>query len=115
MKITKVLTGNGDQFTDRFAGKGKLPTGQHAFGRECALLGIEHRLIKPRHPQASGMVGCSNGRIGDIPATTCFRSCEGLQATLELLRRALQRSLAATRAGPSLASASHGPMAQGAS
>lgn len=83
MKIEKVLTDNGSQFTDRFTGKGKKPSGEHAFDRECALLGIEHRLIKPRHPQTNGMVERFNGRISDILATTRFRSREDLQTTIE--------------------------------
>ena len=83
MKIVKLLTDNGSQFTDRFTGKSKKPTGAHAFDRECALLGIEHRLTKPRHPQTNGMVERFNGRISDILATTHFRSREDLQTTLE--------------------------------
>lgn len=98
MKIEKVLTDNGSQFTDRFTGMGKQPSGKHAFDRECALLGIEHRLSPPRHPQTNGMVERFNGRISDILATTRFRSGEELQDTLEryaklyndhLLQRAL--------------------------
>ncbi|WP_081126054.1 IS481 family transposase [Metallibacterium scheffleri] len=83
MKIVKLLTDNGSQFTDRFTAKSKKPTGEHAFDRECALLGIEHRLTKPRHPQTNGMVERFNGRISDILATTHFRSREDLQTTLE--------------------------------
>jgi hypothetical protein len=53
------------------------------------LPGIERRLIKPRLPQTSGMVipkrgqKCFNDRIGDVFATTRFRSREDLQTTLE--------------------------------
>lgn len=83
MKIEKLLTDNGSQFTDRFTSKGKMPSGKHAFDRECALLGIEHRLITPRHPQTNGMVERFNGRISDILATTRFRSREDLQTTIE--------------------------------
>lgn len=83
MKIVKLLTDNGSQFTDRFTAKSKKPTGEHAFDRECALLGIEHRLTKPRHPQTNGMVERFNGRISDILATTHFHSREDLQTTLE--------------------------------
>ena len=79
----KILTDNGSQFTDRFTSKNKAPSGHHAFDRECALLGIEHRLIKPRHPQTHGMVERFNGRISDILATTRFCSHEDLQTTLE--------------------------------
>ena len=82
MKIEKLLTDNGSQFTDRFTGKTKKPSGKHVFDRECALLGIEHRLIKPRHPQTNGMVERFNGRISDILATTRFRSREDLQTTI---------------------------------
>ena len=82
MKIVKLLTDNGSQFTDRFTGKTKEPTGQHAFDRACALLRIEHRLITPRHPQTNGMVERFNGRISDILATTRFRSRDDLQTTI---------------------------------
>ena len=82
MKIVKLLTDNGSQFTDRFTSKTKEPTGHHAFDRECALFGIEHRLIKPRHPQTNGMVERFNGRISDILATTRFRSRDDLQTTI---------------------------------
>ena len=83
MKIANVLTDNGSQSTDRFTGKGKQPAGHHAFDRECALLYIEHRSIKPHRPQTSDMVERFNGRIGDVLATTRFRSREDLQTTLE--------------------------------
>ena len=85
MKIVKLLTDNGSQFTDRFTGKAKdkEPSNKHAFDRECALLGIEHRLTKPRHPQTNGMVERFNGRISDILATTRFRSRDDLQTTIE--------------------------------
>jgi transposase InsO family protein len=83
MKIEKLLTDNGSQFTDRFNRKRKKPSGKHAFDRECVLLGIEHRLIKPRQPQTNGMVERFNGRISDILATTRFRSRVDLQTTLE--------------------------------
>src|SRR5665213_781835 len=83
MKIEKLLTDNGSQFTDRFTAKGKEPSGTHAFDRQCAALGIEHRLIKPRHPQTNGMVERFNGRISDVLATTRFRSREDLQTTIE--------------------------------
>ena len=50
--ITKVLTDNRKEFSDRFCASGQRePTGQHAFDRVCAAHGIEHRLIKPRHPR----------------------------------------------------------------
>lgn len=83
MKIEKLLTDNGSQFTDRFHSKGKQPSGKHAFDRACASLDIEHRLIKPRHPQTNGMVERFNGRISDVLATTRFHSREDLQSTLE--------------------------------
>ena len=83
MKIEKLLTDNGSQFTDRFTGKDKKPSGNHAFDRECALLSIEHRVTKPRHPQTNGMVERFNGRISDVLATTRFRSREDLQTTIE--------------------------------
>jgi len=83
MKIVKLLTDNGSQFTDRFTSKKKTPSGDHAFDRECALLGIEHRLTKPRHPQTNGMVERFNGRISEVLHTTHFNSAEQLSTTLK--------------------------------
>jgi len=83
MKITKLLTDNGSQFTDRFTSRTKVPTGEHVFDRECALLGIEHRLIPPRHPQTNGMVERFNGRISELIGRTHFRSSDDLQQTLQ--------------------------------
>uniref|UniRef100_UPI0012947373 integrase core domain-containing protein n=1 Tax=Desulfogranum mediterraneum TaxID=160661 RepID=UPI0012947373 len=43
------------------------------FDKICATHGIEHRLIKPRHPQANGMVERFNGRIEDILNQTLLK------------------------------------------
>ena len=81
--ITKVLTDNGKEFSDRFCATGQRePTGRHAFDRVCAANGIEHRLIKPRHPQTNGMIERFNGRISEVLQTTRFRSGEHLHETL---------------------------------
>ena len=84
MKIQKILTDNGSQFTDRFTAKDKRATGKHAFDVACAGLGIEHRLSPPRHPQTNGMVERFNGRISDLVKQTRFASAAELQATLTL-------------------------------
>jgi len=43
MKIAKLLTYNGKEFTDRlFASRERKATGQPEFGRLCAGLDIEH-------------------------------------------------------------------------
>lgn len=81
--IQKLLTDNGSEFTDRYlTGGEKTPTGSHAFDQLCTQLGIEHRLIAPRHPQTNGMVERFNGRIADVLRTHRFRSGEELEATL---------------------------------
>ena len=84
VKIVKLLTDNGSQFTDRFSAGGskKQPSGTHIFDRLCKQLGIEHRLIPPRHPQTNGMVERFNGRISDIVHQTRFGSAAELEATL---------------------------------
>lgn len=82
MKIIKLVTDNGSQFTDRFTSKRKTPSGTHAFDLTCQTLGIEHRLIPPRHPQTNGMVERFNGRISDVLATTRFVSGEELETTI---------------------------------
>ena len=82
-KITKLLTDNGKEFTDRYCRGGKRePTGNHLFDRVCAENDIIHRLTKPRTPQTNGMVERFNGRIAAILKTTRFRSSEDLQKTL---------------------------------
>ena len=58
------------------------PPGRHRFDRACELHGIEHRLIKPRHPQTNGRVERCNGRISAVLATTRFDSAQSLEDTL---------------------------------
>jgi transposase InsO family protein len=82
IKITKILTDNGSQFTDRFAMKDKKPSGQHAFDKVCANMAIEHRLAPPRHPQTNGMVERFNGRISELLQQTRFDSRADLETTL---------------------------------
>lgn len=84
VKIIKLLTDNGSQFTDRFTAgsKKKEPSGTHVFDRLCKQFGIEHRLIPPRHPQTNGMVERFNGRISDIVNQTRFGSAAELESTL---------------------------------
>jgi transposase InsO family protein len=82
IKIIKLLTDNGSQFTDRFSTKDKKPSGQHAFDNVCAGMGIEHRLAPPRHPQTNGMVERFNGRISELLQQTRFDSRADLETTL---------------------------------
>lgn len=83
-KISKVLTDNGKEFTDRFSTAGeRKPTGDHIFDQACQSQAIEHRLTKPKHPQTNGMVERFNGRIADILKTTRFDSSADLKQTLE--------------------------------
>ncbi|MFM9429115.1 transposase InsO family protein [Variovorax sp. GrIS 2.14] len=83
LKIVKLLTDNGKEFTDRlFASREREPTGAHEFDRLCTELGIEHRLTKPRTPKINGMVERFNGRIGDVLKTHHFHSGEDLEHTL---------------------------------
>ena len=57
VKITRVLTDNGKEFTDRLFGlRQRAASGEHDFDRLCDDLGIEHRLSPPMHPQTNGMV-----------------------------------------------------------
>lgn len=82
--ITKVLTDNGKEFTDRFCATGeRQPTGAHAFDQVCATNHIEHRLTKPRTPQTNGMIERFNGRIADVLATTRFDSSQHLTDTIK--------------------------------
>ena len=82
MLISKLLTDNGSQFTDRFTARQRAPSGQHVFDKACLALNIEHRLSPPRHPQTNGMVERFNGRITDVVQQTRFTSAAQLEATL---------------------------------
>ncbi|MCI5158011.1 MAG: transposase, partial [Candidatus Electrothrix sp. AUS1_2] len=81
--ISKILTDNGKEFTDRFCPTGeRKPTGNHIFDQECAEHGIEHRLIKPKKPRTNGMVERFNGRIQEVVQQTRFESARQLEETL---------------------------------
>ena len=83
IRITRLLTDNGKEFTDRlFASRERQPSGQHEFDLLCQALGIEHRLTRPRTPQTNGMVERFNGRIADVLRTHRFQSGEDMQQTL---------------------------------
>lgn len=83
IKIVKVLTDNGKEFTDRFCRSGeRTPTGKHPFDQVCEQHAIEHRLIKPYTPRTNGMIERFNGRIADILKATRFTSSAELQKTL---------------------------------
>jgi transposase InsO family protein len=83
LKIVKLLTDNGKEFTARlFASRERQPTGNHEFDQMCQELGIEHRLTKPRTPKTNGMVERFNGRISDVLKTNHFNSAENLEQTL---------------------------------
>ena len=68
MKISKLLTDNGSQSTDRFTGKTKKVSGRHAFDKRCAGFQIEHRLAPLRHPQTSlpSLAEMAIRRIGSV-------------------------------------------------
>jgi transposase InsO family protein len=84
MRITKLLTDNGPEFTDRFVhGRERTPTGNHVFDRVCSSHGIEHRLIRPWHPQTNGMVERYNGRVADQLRRTRFASSRELEEGLD--------------------------------
>ncbi|NNC29448.1 IS481 family transposase [Longimicrobium terrae] len=84
LRITKVLTDNGSEFSDRFVhGRERTPTGRHAFDKVCAANAIEHRLSPPWHPQTNGMVERYNGRISEQLARTRFASEDELRAGLD--------------------------------
>ena len=83
IKITKLLTDNGKEFTDRlFASREREPSGNHEFDQLCTALGIEHRLTKPRTPQTNGMVERFNCRVKDVLNTNHFISGQDMRETL---------------------------------
>jgi len=83
MKITRVLTDNGKELTDRLFGlRKRAATGNHEFDRLCAEPDIAHRLAPPMRPRTNGMVARFNGRIEDVRQSHNFRSGEDLERTI---------------------------------
>ena len=83
IKIVKLLTDNGKEFTDRlFASRERAPSGLHEFDRLCAELGIKHRLTRPRTLKTNGMVERFNSRISDVLNMHRFNSSLHLAQTL---------------------------------
>ena len=82
IKISKILTDNGSQFTDCFSTKDKKSSDDHAFDQACTSMAIEHRLVPPQHPQTDGMVERFNGRINELLQQTWFDSRADLEKTL---------------------------------
>jgi transposase InsO family protein len=83
LKIQKLLTDNGKEFTDRlFALRARQPTGEHEVDQLCQALGIEHRLTKPRTPKTNGLVERFNGRISDVLKTHRFHIGHDMEQTL---------------------------------
>ncbi len=83
IKIQKLLTDNGKEFTDcLFVSREREPSGQYDFDQLCQALGIEHRLTNPRTPQTNGMVERFNGRIADMLKTNRFNSAQDMGQTL---------------------------------
>jgi hypothetical protein len=73
MKISKLLTDNISQFTDRFTSKKREPTGRHKFDVRCKAMGIEHRLCPLSQTQTNGMVDRFNDSISKLVNPDAFR------------------------------------------
>lgn len=83
IKINKLLTDNGKEFTDRlFVSRERQPSGNHEFDRLCQELGIEQRLTRPKTPKTNGMIERFHGRIADLLKTHRFSNGEDLEQTL---------------------------------
>ena len=55
--IFQIQTDNGTEFTDKYSsGRGKGPSGSHAFDRWCEMHGIEHKLIPIGEKELNGKV-----------------------------------------------------------
>ena len=67
IKVTKILTDNGSQFTDRFTTTDNKPSGQHAFDKVCAGMAIEHRLV------AAGASGSRRKPCALLPSPNSMR------------------------------------------
>lgn len=83
IKITKLLTDSGKEFTNRiFTSGAREGSSNAAFGQLCKQLGIEHRPAKSKTSKTNDMVEHFNGRIADVFNTHRFDSSEDLVQTL---------------------------------
>ncbi len=103
MQIEKLLTDNGRPLTDCFTRKTWAPSGQYVCDCECALLGIEHLLIKSRYPLGNARVERCNRRSSDVLATTRWPFCCGSTNTAGVLCEVVQPTRVATSVAFSLA------------
>jgi len=85
--ITKLLTDNGKEFTDRFIKGRKEPSENHPFDVECKKHQIEHRLTRPYTPKTNGRVERFNGRIAEILRHNHFDDYDKLSQALEYYLR----------------------------
>lgn len=81
-KITKLLTDNGKEFTDRFSRNRKTPSGNHLLDKLCKEYNIEHRLTAPFSPQTNGMVERFNRRISELLRRYKVEDSAGLKKLL---------------------------------
>ena len=96
MKITRVLTDNGREFTDRLFGlRRRHATGAHQVDLLCAELGIDHRLAPPADQRHGGAVQRPDrGR----PAKPSLSQRRGSRTDNPALRPTLQQPAPANRA-----------------
>ena len=65
-KVTKIITDNGFEWTDRCSGSVKeKATGNHPVDIVCAEHEIKHKLTRIRRPQTNGMVERFNRRVNE--------------------------------------------------
>jgi len=84
LRVQKILTDNGKEFTDRlFGSHEKAASGGHEFDQLCAALGREHRLTRPPQTQTNGMVERFNGRLADILHAHHFKDGESWEQTID--------------------------------
>jgi transposase len=90
-KITKILTDNGGEFTNKMHYKYQQQNKQtktitpklHPFDEICKKHNIEHRLTKPYTPKTNGMVERFNKKIDDnVLDTIKFNSIQDMKNTI---------------------------------
>lgn len=87
IRIVKILTDNGKEFTDRlFASRARAACGSHEFDQLCAELGIEHRLTPPKSPQSEP--------LSAIGPRTMARGAPAIDAAIPMLSQLLKAELA---------------------
>ena len=85
IKIHRILTDNGSEFTYKLLPKKKQTQKEHPFDEVCRKNGTKHKLIKFKHPWTNGQVERFNGLMKNGTTKKC--RYKNLEEMIEDIKR----------------------------